>query len=424
MRDEVTDILRATARRVALMRAAEAGAVAAIAGGLAVAALQVAWMIAPRYPVAAAGVCLVPLLAGAAVFALSGRLRIVGVENRGRATLVIGGICIGIGAAGIWAVQAGWYEHVSKALVAVTLMPAAGLAGAVVRALRPVRPTDAAILLDVQYDLQERLSTASELVAGGTRDGAVAEYVCSQAAAALRGQSGAIRPPWRRTGTTAALLVLVAVLCVVLSVSAGLSSPARRKAEAAVAAEIRKMSPSDQDNLLDRLRKARARQALGPVGEAATLRRQITEAAQALENGDAAKLTRLIRALIEAGVDVRSLFGDEMLAAATGTGAKGGAAPETQAAAVAPKPIPAAPAPAYVHIYHPAYAELLAGKAKGVASSQPDTSAGKVLVPFEAAWDAARIRAENNLARSRDKIPPEYHRLIRDFFAEGERSGG
>ncbi|MBL7133532.1 MAG: hypothetical protein ISS78_05490 [Phycisphaerae bacterium] len=412
----MTNILRATARRVALMRAAEAGAVAAIAGGLAAAALQVAWTIAPRYPLAAAGICFLPLLAGVVVFALPGRLRILGVEDR--IALVIGGTCIGIGAAGIWAVQAGWYEHVSKALVAVTLMPVAGLAGAVVRALRPVRPTDAAILRDLHYDRRERLSTAAELVAGRTRDGAVAEYVCSQAAAALRGQSDAIRPPWRRTGTTAALLVLVAVLCVVLSVSAGLSSPARLKAEAAVAVEMRKMSPSEQDDLLARLHKARARQG------AATLQQKLTQAEQALQDGDAGKLTQLIRALIEAGVDVRALFGKKMLEVATGRGAKGGAPPETQTATVAVKPVPAAPAPAYVYVYHPAYARLLAAGAKGGTDSQPATSVGNVLVPFDAAWDAARIRAENNLARSRSKIPPQYHQLIRDFFAEGDQAGG
>lgn len=412
MRDEVMDILRVMARRLALMRAAEAGAVAAIAGGLAAAALQVAWSIAPRYPLAAAGICLLPLLTGTAVFALPGRLRIVGVA--GRIALVIGGTCIVIGAGGIWGVQAGWYENVSKALLAATLMPAAAVAAAAAQALRPVKPTDAAILLDLRYNLRERLSTAAELAAGRTRDGAVTEYVCGQAAAVLHRQAAAIRPPWRRTGATAAMVALVAVLCGVLSVTGGLSSPARRKAEAAVAAEMRKMPPSEQDNLLARLRKARARQGAGP------LRRKLTQAEQALQDGDAGKLTRLIRALIEAGVDVRSLFGNEMLAAATGTGAKGGAAPETQPAAVAPRPIPAAPAPAYVHIYHPAYAKLLAAGAKGGTASQPDTSAGNVLVPFEAAWDAARIRAENNLARSRGKIPPEYHQLIRDFFAEGE----
>lgn len=412
MRDEVIDILRVTARRLALMRAAEAGAVTAIAGGLAAAAVQAAWIIAPRYPLAAAGVCILPLLAGAAVIALPGRARIVGMENR--IAVVIGGTCIAVGAAGIWAVQAGWYEHISKALVAVAIMPLAALAGAVVRALRPVKPTDAAILLDLRYNLRERLSTAAELVAGPTRDDSVTEYVCSQAAAGLRRQAAAIRPPWRRTRTTAALLGVVAVLCAILSVSGNLSSPAQEAAVAAVAAQMRKMSPLEQDNLLARLRKARAREGAG------RLRPKLTQAVQAMEDGDAGKLTRLIRALIEAGVDVRALFSKEMLAAATGAGAKGGTAPETHPATIVPRPIAAAEAPAYVHIYHPAYAELLAAGRKGIADSQPDTSPGNVLVPFEAAWDAARVRAENNLARSRNKIPPQYHQLIRDFFAEDD----
>ena len=47
--------MRVTVRRLALMRAAEAGAVTAIAGGLAAAAVQAAWIIAPRYSLAAAG---------------------------------------------------------------------------------------------------------------------------------------------------------------------------------------------------------------------------------------------------------------------------------------------------------------------------------------------------------------------------------
>jgi len=420
MRDEVMDILRVAARRLALMRAAEAGAVAAIAGGLAAAAVQLAWIIAPRYPVAAAGVCLVPLLVGAAGIApargprgLPGRLRIVGVENR--IALVIGWTCIVIGAAGIWAVHAGWYEHVSKALVAVALMPLAALAGVVAQALRPVRPTDAAVLLDLRYHLQERLSTAAELVTGATGDEAVTEYVCNQAAAALGRQAAAMRPPWRRTGATAALLGLVAVLCAVLSLSGVLSSPAQEAQVASVAAEMRKMSALEQDNLLARLRKALARQGAAP------LRRKLTQAAQALQDGDAGKLTQLIRALMDAGVDVRALFSEAMLAAATGTGAKGAAAtPETQAATVATRPVVAPDAPAYVHVYHPAYAKLLAARPKGNADSHPDVSPGNVLVPFETAWDAARIRAENNLARSRNKTPQQYHQLIRDFFAEGD----
>ena len=270
------------------------------------------------------------------------------------------------------------------------------------------------ILLDLRYNLRERLSTAAELVAGPTRDDGVTEYVCSQAAAGLRRQAGAIRPPWRRTRTTAALLGVVAVLCAILSVSGNLSSPAQEVAVAAVAAEMRKMSPLEQANLLARLRKARARQV------AATLRRKLTEAEQALQDGDAGKLAQIIRALMDAGVDVRALFSKEMLAVATGTGAKGGTArPETHPATIVPKPIAAAEAPAYVHIYHPAYAELLAAGRKGIADSQPDTSGGNVLVPFEAAWDAARVRAENNL-RTRNKIPPQYHQLIRGFFAEDD----
>jgi len=293
-------------------------------------------------------------------------------------------------------------------------MPLAALAGAVVQALRPVKPTDAAILLDLRYNLRERLSTAAELVASPTRDDGVTEYVCSQAAAGLRRQAAAIRPPWRRTRTTAALLGLVVVLCAILSVSGNLSSSAQEVAVAAVAAEMRKMSPLEQDNLLARLRKARAREG------ASRLKPKLTQAVRAMEDGDAGKLTQLIRALMDAGVDVRALFSKKMLAAA-GTGAKGGTAlPETHPATIVPRPIAAAEAPAYVHIYHPAYARLLAAGPKGSADSQPDTSPPNVLVPFEAAWDAARVRAENNLARSRSKIPPQYHQLIRDFFAEGD----
>jgi hypothetical protein len=150
------------------------------------------------------------------------------------------------------------------------------------------------------------------------------------------------------------------------------------------------------------------------------MRLKLTEAIRAMEDGDAGKLTQLIRALMDAGADVRALFSKEMMAVATGTGAKGGTAlPQTHPATIVPRPIAAADAPAYVHIYHPAYAKLLAAGPKGTADSQPDTSPGNVLVPFETAWDAARVRAENNLARSRNKIPPQYHQLIRDFFAEG-----
>ena len=148
MPDDVLAILKAAARKLLLVRAAESAAVGAIAGALSAAACEMAWTVGWLYPPAAAVLCAAPVLF-AVWLAASPRLR-------RRLALPVGAgwsvaaICGAAGLAGALCVLTGLYVALPKLAVPLILVPAGALAAAAVSVVRGVSPAQAAVFHDVR----------------------------------------------------------------------------------------------------------------------------------------------------------------------------------------------------------------------------------------------------------------------------------
>jgi len=421
MPDEVLGILKAAARRLLLVRAAESAAVGAIAAALSAAACEMAWTVGWLSPAAAAGICAAPVLF-AAWLAASPRLRRRLALSAGAACAVVA-ICGAGGLAGALAVLDGLYAEVPKLLVPAILVPAGALAAAAVSFARGVSPVQAAVFHDVQLGLEERLGTAAELAASARRDDPFARCVYAQALAAARGGRIASRPVWRRSRATAGALGLSVALCVALALLPTWGRVDVQRSFELIRAGAADLTPAKRKDLVETLRRLAELAREDPA-----IRKLLREAAEAAarEQGLPEKLEELEGALANADDAEAARIARELLAAASPGGTSGGpngAAGPPHAGGDANRPlVPDAnsivgdgaekPLLARVYVYDKSY--------RGIADANAPPPGRRVavgqgaLVPLDDAWSAARDRASAALAAG--SVPAEYRRLVRRFF--------
>lgn len=404
---QIVDVVGSAARRLMLARIIESAAAATAAGVLCAAAVELGWLLAARFPVAAVVVCALPIAASLVVVLLLGATDVI----RDRAVAALSAaLCAAAGALGTWSVTAGWSAGLSRALPPVVIVLCAALAAVVLELLRGASPLEAAALLDARHNLQERVSTATELAAAsGNRS--LRDYVCRQALAAIRQADAARRWPWRRGSGPAAALALGILLCVVVAAVPPPAGPQEAARIAAVVAEIERLS-------LERKRRtARRLQQLSRQAEDERLAEMLRRADEALRTKDGAELARLIEELKAAGVDVESVFGKDLLAAAGATGMQGAGKPP---APVAAQPLAGEPTatqaarPRFVRVYDPDLAKRAAPADAAAVAADPTGP----FISRQTAWQAARSRMDDARQADSTGLSSEYRRMVREFFSE------
>lgn len=423
MRNEVLGILTAAAWKLRAVRAAEAAAIGAVAGGLAAAALEAAWAVA-RVSVAWG----VAFCGAAAVLAIalsaSSRLR----SALGLDVLLAGvsaGVCGAAALGGAACVVTGWHVGVPKLLLPLLCVPGGALAGAVAVAARGVTAMQAAIFHDVRLGLDERLGTAVELAGGRAGDEAFARCVYAQALAALRQARPQRQAVWRRTRATAGALALSAALWSALAFVPTLGVVDVDESFARVRAGVDSMTPAQREDLAGTLRRLAEQAADNPRLMAALraaalaaehelpqeVREQLEQARRALADASDAEAARLARELLAAmGLDATA--GGAGAGATTQLARRDANQPGGPDANSATGGARDGPLARRVYVYDPAYDRLADANAPPTTSPAP-ARAGS-LRPLSDAWAAARDRARGAL--SAGQVPADYRRLVRRFF--------
>jgi len=400
MREDLLNILTAAARKLHRTRAAESAAVLAAAGGFCAAALQAAWILAPLNRLVAVIVALAAAAAGLCIAwtpALSVALRLGRRQRRAVAALLLAG-----GAAGAAFAGAGWYELVPRAAVPVGLIGLGALLGAAAEAASSLTKTaavvEAARYLDERLALPQRLATAAELACSEQSDSAAARCVYAQTLTAIRGRPVAKLPMWRRTPATAGALCLAVAICLTLAFVPSAGAP------------LDNLSAQRRAEIANRLREAaKDAQIESAVAE------QLIRAAVAVEVKDEKQLQQAIAELRKLGFEPLDVMPERLLAAlAEAHGAGGGAAPTNGHTATTggadSNGGATSPGGGEARVFDPMYANYVTA-----ADGANDTAGAEDgFVPRDRAWAAARRRAADALSSGR--IPPEYRRLVRDFF--------
>ncbi|MCE5326896.1 MAG: hypothetical protein LLG01_10835 [Planctomycetaceae bacterium] len=396
--DRILTAMTAAARRLLLARMAQTAVQAGAASCFPAALLELAWTLAPRWPVAAA---MVSLVSPAAVAVLL--FPRFGINPPVRRIAVAAGVATA--AIGVWSIYCGWFSYMPR-LSAMVLPLLAALTAAAWKASRPVAPAAAAALLDARYALRERLSTAVELAQSRSKPADLADFVAAQAMAALRA-SGADRDwPARPAAVTVAALVGGAILCAALAAVPAAMSPAEMARVEALARAMEQMAPREKDEAASRLQNASAK-------SDAQIEQMLLEARRLLLAGDARKLAAVMTRLKEAGVDISPLTGSSLAGSAGMTGGQGAG----EAGPSAPPPTAQArpalpPAGNYVMVYDPALA-----KAVRDAAAPAAPQGASQFVPLQTAWQAAQARAADQSRANLSDLPPQYRRMIQDFFS-------
>lgn len=426
MADQIVAILNRFRRRLVLVRVAEAAGVAAAGGGLTASGLMGAWVLAGRYPLAAAGLCAAVLGAGVAV-SVWRRVR-TGLHPEPLVQWIVALVPAVAGAAGGGCVLAGVTAAVAKNSLAMIVPGAAALAVAAVL-WRAASLASVAASVDARAGLRERLRTALETPADET-DESFAVAVRAQAVqAASHPDVRAVRFWTRSRATIGAVGLALAATALMLPWEPLLSpaaaetrrwrqvgSQAGRSLEEALAALVDPAAGGDAEiaSHVGRLEQlASALQSARPVrGGAwretaldldrvtAALRRAV--ASGRLDAATAEKMTRLADALERIGAEIALKMGGEDVARAND-----GAVPP-------PPPAPTTGPAGWTTVYDPRYATLATMPATG-AATVPMGAAPVVGQSFDAAWADAQARA--NRALDRGNVPAEYRQLVRDFFA-------
>ena len=421
MREAVRSLLTGAARRLLAVRALEAAAVGAVAGGLCAAAEQVAWIVAPRSPLAAAAICLAVMLVGWVTPSRRRFRRAMGLaDNEARR---VGAVCATAGLLGVVWVLAGWHAAVPKWLLPLVLMPSGALAAAVAAVLRGVTPLQAAILHDVRSGLHERLSTAAELAAA-QGDDALACCVYEQALSAARHAQAQRQVPWRRTRATAGAVALSAALCGALAFVPTWDVLDVRASFERIGSRAEHLTPLRRDQVVRTLRRLAEQVRSNPRLLAA-----LKAAAAAPGKELPARLRELEGALAGAD-DAEAAAIAKALLTAMGLGAEpdgpGGAGPGDGGRRLAARDANRPPPPdanaivgrggekpllARAYVWNPDYANVADANAP---APTPAAVSPAAFVPADEAWAAARGRASDALAAGR--VPPEYRDLVRRFF--------
>jgi len=414
MREEVLDILRTAARKLATVRSAEAAAVTATTAGACAAVAQVAWLIAWPRPLAATLLCLLPAAAGAALLARRALGRALGLSRRTAAVVAV--ICLAIAAMTAAMVLTGRHLDVPQWALPLALIPAGAIVGAAATWIAGVSIRRAAVYLDQRGRFGERLSTAAELAESDQRDQPYAHCVYAQARDAIRRAEPAQLAMWRRGRPTVGALGLVVLLCGVLCFVRP-AGPAEFVGRLQAAADqLKTMSASRRARLAEALREAARELPDDPV-----LTEQLLAGAKAVEVGDDESLRRAAAAmeqrLREAGRGVSGPAAEKLLAAA-GAGRDERPARDNGSPRRAPRTAPArSRVPETirgetVRVYHPDYAKLVGPDgAIGTGAGAEDSAA---FLDRDRAWTLARERAAGALAEG--QVPTRYRGLVRAFF--------
>ncbi len=419
MKQQVLDILRRTAGRLARNRLAEMAAVTVTAALLSAAALEGAWSLAILWPVGASLVCLLLVVAG-------GLLIFQGVRDRLGLELlpaaITGGLCVAVGLLGAAVVGLGACNVVPRAALAPGMLLAGLLAGFVAAQGRRVTLEDAAVFLDVHCHTGERLSTAVELSGSDQADASLAQCVYGQALGALRKNPAENVRMWKRTPATLGALGLA----VLLSAGAWFLPAGGQESEGSLgrqmAESMQSLSVRQKKELADAFRSA----AKG-AGDDAKLSASLLDAARVIEVDDPQKLQEVIAMLEKQGFHPLEVVPQDlrMIAGLNGENRPG-------MPAHAPAPVVAtngmqqgtsglltvaagdANGSTYVNVYDPLYAKS-GTPPVGDANTKPIASGS---VSYGDAWLAARKAAAENLASGR--TPVAYRQMVRDFFALAE----
>jgi hypothetical protein len=436
----VLAVLRGAARRLLVVRAAEAAAAGAVTAGLAVTAAQAGLLAGRAHPALGVAIALLPIAAAAAVLRWPALRRAVRLD--GRDARMVAATACGVAAIGALVVLAGRAVPQGRLLLPIVLVPLGALAAAAGVALRGVTPAQAALYHDIRFGLAERLTTAAELAetpvaggqaparrSGGGPDGQVARWVFSQAVAAAGQADLPRRGLWRRTRATAGALVLAAALCAVLALisppgsagaSAGSFDDIRVRARMLTPGEKRQLVETLQ-RLADRVERDPALRLLLLAAAAAAakdqqLDRRLIELQDAVGDADDAQAAAIAQSILRAvGLPAGPDGGGD------GQGAAGAVKLAGNGHAVSPAPTIDAntidanaaekPLPARTFVYNPAYAAL--ADANAPSAPQAGTPA-RQFVPLDDAWSQARARAAQ--AMRANTIPPEYRDIVRRFF--------
>jgi len=340
---EVLGISQATARRLARVRALEAGAVAVVIAGADCAVIQAVWILTGWGPV------LLPVLLP-------------------------------------------------------LLLPLAGVGVAAVVWLRGVSAREAAGVLDRRCGLDEQLCTATEVAEASGGPAPAGRFVCERALVAARAASALRQPLWTRSRATLGAMLLAVLLCGTLAMvpAAGAGGGADI---AAIAEAVEGMPRAGRERVAGALRLAAAED----VAHAGLLRK----AATAAERRNVAELAALLNELRAAGIEPGEVIPPSLLPTGSGTAGAtdtGKGTPTTGANGHLPQAATSPAAPESVGVYHPEYA-----KAHPSAATGTSRGGGDGVVEYDLAWQAARRRAAESLAR--DDVPHRYRRLVRRFFA-------
>ncbi|MGC9455386.1 MAG: hypothetical protein ACP5HU_11055 [Phycisphaerae bacterium] len=183
--------------------------------------------------------------------------------------------------------------------VPLVLIPLAAAAAATVGLLRPIDLRQAGRRLDLRAHLRDRLATAAELIESSQAEAPVVRTVCAQALRAAERADALNVPLWSRTRATAAALGLSLLLVgALLPVAAA----AGRRGPAEVASALGRMTPQQREQLAEAIRRLASQAGLEETNP------EVARAADAALDSDAERLEPALVELRRAGVDTSALL--------------------------------------------------------------------------------------------------------------------
>lgn len=411
MRERLLVILRRAAHRLLLRRVLESSAMTAAAGGLCAAAVELGWWLSAVSPAAGAAICALAVLGGALLWLHPGLRGAIHLDRPQAA--IAGAVLILGGAAGAAGAMLGWADAVAPWIASAALVCAGALAGAALACVRGVSVLQAAVYLDIHGRLDERLATAAEAVADKA-DGVLANQLYAQALDALAITPYRKIPAWKRTRATLGAMALAAALCGAMG-----SLPSLRAAAEPVVANLADLPAAvgEMGSRKIHLVVAAMRTSAAGKGVGAEVSAALRESARAVARKDPEQVARamdeLAKALETADDATRRRIKAAILAAAGASGGGGDGAKSNGAKTVAGgngQGDGQTRGGKGVLVYDPAYAAAMKQMGKGAPDAGDDNR-----VAMDDVWRDSRAKASAALDAGR--VPAEYRRIIRKFFA-------
>ncbi|MBN1556370.1 MAG: hypothetical protein JXA11_16640 [Phycisphaerae bacterium] len=276
-------------------------------------------------------------------------------------------------------------------VIPLVLIPAGAILGMIIAIVRGTNELQAARLLDIRYDLKERLSTARELRAAGD-ESPEALFVYDQATQFAKSLPRRL-DLWRCTRRTPLLLLLTILLCATLL-----------------------LLPSRDARLTEQLIQTDAHEIARTVGRAKVnadpeTRRTLDELTRTIETRDEAQLHRLLKKLRRAGFDVRELLPSRLPTAVAGKtppAESAGTNPPSQPDSFVAQQSPPSSPHAGVRVFHPRYPDVPSETLPSIAVSSPSEESFD-----QALWRSAQSRAAGeNLTPA---VPGRYIPILRAY---------